>query len=100
MSENLFLLIPVAVLAIIVLGAVAVLKAQKAAWHRLGTMAHAAPPGGFQQSPHETREEFVRRNWQRSGVVANGPTLIDLYDRVRALEQRLAEAERRLGPPA
>jgi hypothetical protein len=37
----------------------------------------------------------VRRHWQRPGVVADGVTLVDLYDRIRALEERLAEAERR-----
>ncbi|WP_332663994.1 hypothetical protein [Aeromicrobium sp.] len=30
-------------------------------------------------------------------MVADGLTLVDLYDRIGALERRLAEAERQLG---
>lgn len=51
---------------------------------------------GLYQSPGESREGFVRRNWQRSGVVADGKTLVDLYDRIATLEQRLAAAEEQL----
>jgi hypothetical protein len=47
----------------------------------------------------ESREEFVRRHWQRPGVVANGATLVDLYDRIRALEERVARAERQAASP-
>ncbi|MEU0783854.1 hypothetical protein ABZ341_20030 [Streptomyces sp. NPDC006173] len=54
---------------------------------------------GFRQSPQETREDFVRRHRQRPGVVADGETLVDLYDRIRALEERVAAAERRAGAP-
>jgi hypothetical protein len=47
-------------------------------------------------APSETREAYVRRHWQRPGVIANGPTLVDLYDRIGELERRLAETERQL----
>jgi hypothetical protein len=46
-----------------------------------------------QQQPDETREEFVRRNWNRPGVVANGQTLLDLYARIAKLEHRVSELE-------
>lgn len=96
-SGLLFLLIPVAAIVIIVLGAKAVMRLQNATLQRLQRdsmpMGNAAP-NGFQQSPGETREAFVRRNSQRPGVVANGPTLLDLYDRINELERRLAETER------
>jgi len=51
--------------------------------------------GIFRQQAGETREDYVRRHWARSGVVANGVTLVDLYDRIRALEARVAELEGR-----
>ncbi|MCR3751188.1 hypothetical protein [Lentzea californiensis] len=100
MSDAWALLIPVTALVVIVLGGIAVMKLQKALFGALGTRTSDAAPGGgpfsgFQQSPHESREDFVRRHWQRPGVVADGVTLVDLYDRIRALEERLAEAERR-----
>jgi hypothetical protein len=41
----------------------------------------------------ESREDFVRRHRNRPGVVANGATLVDLYDRIRHLEERLASVE-------
>jgi hypothetical protein len=53
-------------------------------------------PTGFQQSPGETREAFVRRHWQRPGVVADGVTLVDLYDRIEELAKRVADTEQRL----
>lgn len=51
--------------------------------------------GSFRQNAGESREDYVRRHWDRSGVVANGVTLVDLYDRIRALEERVAELEGR-----
>lgn len=35
----------------------------------------------------------MRRHLNRPGVVANGATLGDLYDRIRQLEERLAAVE-------
>lgn len=103
MSANWFLLIPVAALVVIVLGAVAVLKLQKASLGRNeprpATAPHASAPTGIHQSEQESREDFVRRHWQRPGVVANGVTLVDLYDRIRALEERVARAEQRSASP-
>lgn len=103
MSANWFLLIPVAALVLFVPGAIAVLKLQKASLRRMGSMAVTASPAadrtGFQQSSQESREEFVRRHWQRSGLVADGVTLVDLYDRIQALEERVARAERRSASP-
>jgi len=93
MTEYLPFLIPVVAVAVFVLGSIGVMKLQKASLGRIepGATTH----GGFGQAPGESREEFVRRHWQRSGVVANGVTLVDLYDRIRALEERVARAERR-----
>ncbi len=104
MSAGWFLLIPVAALVVIALGAVAVLKLQKASFQRIKSMQgstspHASARTGFQQSEQESREEFVRRHWQRPGVVADGVTLVDLYDRIRALEERVARAERGSAAP-
>lgn len=104
MSQNWLLLIPVACLVLIVIGPFAVLRLQKRASRvrgelRSATAPRATDPTGLQQSPQESREEFVRRHWQRSGVVANGVTLIDLYDRIRALEERVARAEQNSAPP-
>ncbi|WP_344841188.1 hypothetical protein [Kribbella ginsengisoli] len=59
--------------------------------------ARVTPPTGLEQSPEEAHEDFVRRNWQRPGVVVNGVILVDLYNRIRALEERLAVAEQQ--PP-
>jgi hypothetical protein len=97
MSAGWALLIPVAALVVFVLGAMAVLKLQKVSLGRDESRPATAPgavaPTGFQQSAQESREEFVRRHWQRPGVVANGVTLVDLYDRIQALEERVARAE-------
>ncbi|QMV11350.1 hypothetical protein [Streptomyces lincolnensis] len=41
----------------------------------------------------------MRRHWQRPGVVANGVTLVDLYDRTRALGERVTRAEQRAASP-
>ncbi|MGN7977039.1 hypothetical protein ACTJJ4_05655 [Microbacterium sp. 22195] len=51
--------------------------------------------GQFDQLPGETREQFVRRFSQRPGVVADGVTLVDLYNRIRMLEARVDELEER-----
>ncbi|MFG2724270.1 hypothetical protein [Streptomyces canus] len=103
MSANWLVLIPVAALVLFVLGAIAVLKLQKASLGRIESMpataSQAADPTGFHQSSQESREEFVRRHWQRSGLVADGVTLVDLYDRIQALEERVARAERRSASP-
>ncbi|WP_327640292.1 hypothetical protein OHB24_18505 [Kribbella sp. NBC_00482] len=95
MSPNWWLLlIPVVLIVLGVLVPRAVLKAQRASVDlRPATAPHDAAPTGFEQSSQESREEFVRRHWQRPGVVANGVTLVDLYDRIRALEERVARAE-------
>ncbi|MFI0084823.1 hypothetical protein [Streptomyces bobili] len=97
------LLIPVAALVVVVLGAIGVLKLQKLSIGRSEREPAAAPaavaPAGFHQSSQESREQFVRRHWQRPGVVADGVTLVDLYDRIAALEERLARAERRSASP-
>ncbi|MFJ2900623.1 hypothetical protein ACIO87_37920 [Streptomyces sp. NPDC087218] len=103
MSADWLLLIPVAALVVIVFGAIAVLKLQKVSLGRNESRSATAPrtaaPIGFQQSLQESREEFVRRHWQRPGVVANGVTLVDLYDRIRALEERVARAEQQSASP-
>ncbi|WP_331750291.1 MULTISPECIES: hypothetical protein [unclassified Streptomyces] len=103
MSASWLLLIPVAALVVIVLGAIAVLKLQKVSLGRNEPRSAPAPraaaPTGFQQSSQESREEFVRRHWQRPGVVANGVTLVDLYDRIRALEERVTRAEQHSASP-
>ncbi|MFJ5984894.1 hypothetical protein [Lentzea sp. NPDC092896] len=105
MSDAWGWLIPVTALVGIVLVGFIIMKLQKSLFRALGASAPAAEPGaapfsGFQQSPQESREDFVRRHWQRPGVVADGVTLVDLYDRIRALEERLAEVERRSGAPS
>lgn len=106
MSEYWPLLIPVAAVLLFGFGAVGVLRLQKRGLRVQSELSSGAAPravasavasAGLEQAPHESREEFVRRHWQRSGVVANGETLVDLYDRIRALEERVARAEQ---PPA
>ncbi|WP_369036499.1 MULTISPECIES: hypothetical protein [Streptomyces] len=103
MSAGWALLIPVAALVVFVLGAMGVLKLQKVSLGRDGLRSATAPgaadPTGFQQSAQESREEFVRRHSQRPGVVADGVTLVDLYDRIRALEERVTRAEQRSASP-
>ena len=59
----------------------------------------SAASTGSRDAVQESREEFVRRHWQRPGVVANGVTLVDLYDRIRALEERVARAEQQSASP-
>jgi hypothetical protein len=97
-GQNWLLLIPIVALVLFVVGPIAVLRAQKRALPAptelgSGSVPPAGASTGFQQASTESREEFVRRYWQRSGVVANGETLVDLYDRIRALEARVAIAE-------
>ncbi|TDC74627.1 hypothetical protein [Streptomyces hainanensis] len=103
MSDSWFLLIPVAALVVVVLGPAAVLKLQKVLLGRIEFRSAPAPgaaaPNEFQQSSQESREEFVRRHWQRPGVVADGVTLVDLYDRIRALEERVNKAEQHSASP-
>lgn len=55
--------------------------------------------GTFDQLPGESREDFVRRFSSRSGVVANGVTLVDLYNRIAALERRVEQLESREATP-
>ena len=90
-SELLFLLIPAVAILMFVLAGVFIRRAQ-ASFVRVAEQTGAGP--GLYQAPGESREAFVRRNWQRPGVVADGVTLVDLYDRIASLEQRLAAAER------
>ncbi|MGN7862417.1 hypothetical protein ACTJI8_17675 [Microbacterium sp. 22303] len=52
-------------------------------------------PGYRRREEFRTHEEFVRANWRRPGVVADGVTLVDLYDRIAALEARIRELEQR-----
>ena len=91
-SELLFLLIPAVAILMFVLAGVFIRRAQ-ASFIRVTEQTGGAGPG-LHQAPGESREAFVRRNWQRPGVVADGLTLVDLYDRIALLEQRLAAAER------
>jgi hypothetical protein len=96
-GQNWPVLIPIAALVVFVVGANAVLRMQKRTSRAQSALSSGAT--GFNQSRGESREEFVRRNWQRSGVVANGATLVDLYDRIRALEERVERAERNSAVP-
>jgi hypothetical protein len=108
MSIALGLLIIAAAFVAFALGAIGVTKLQQASLRRDSLSPGAALPGdagpsGFQQSPGDTREAYVRKHWQRPGVVANGVTLVDLYDRIAELEKRLAETEQQLAsltPPS
>ncbi|MFI5728524.1 hypothetical protein ACIA49_00270 [Kribbella sp. NPDC051587] len=89
MNPNYLLLILIPIALLFVIGPMLVMRAQ-----RRGAPGAQA---GLQQAPGETREEFVRRNAGRAGVVADGATLVDLYDRIRVLEERLARAEEKSG---
>ncbi|KAA1397273.1 hypothetical protein [Aeromicrobium ginsengisoli] len=97
-NELIYLLIPAAAVVVFVLGAILVMKLQKKSQHvgAMQTGGGGAAPTGFQQAAGESREAFVRRNSQRPGVVANGVTLVDLYDRIAELEKRLADTEQQL----
>ncbi|MDX6233266.1 MAG: hypothetical protein QOH68_2277 [Nocardioidaceae bacterium] len=96
----LVLLVSAAAIVVFVLAAILVMKLQKMTVEhdqaRPASPSGDPAPTGFQQAPSETREAYVRRHWQRPGVIANGPTLVDLYDRIGELERRLAETERQL----
>jgi len=96
MSNALFLLIPATATLVVIFGGILVMKAQKMSAYVGERQAGEAGPTGFQQGADETREAYVRRHWQRPGVVANGETLVDLYDRIAELEERLAGTEERL----
>jgi len=50
----------------------------------------------FDQLPGESRESFVRRFSNRPGVVADGTTLVDLYNRCAILQDRIVALEERL----
>ncbi|WP_405057234.1 hypothetical protein OG474_31445 [Kribbella sp. NBC_01505] len=95
MNPNWLFLILIPVVLLFVLVPILVMKGiRRQARNGLGPAVLGAPgQNPFAQAEGETREEFVRRHWQRSGVVANGVTLVDLYDRIRVLEERLARAE-------
>jgi hypothetical protein len=88
------LLIPIVAILIFALGFIA-MRRQRSSPDRANPAAPGAP-SGLRPSSGESREAFVRRHWQRPGVVANGVTLVDLYDRIATLEQRLAAAEAQL----
>ncbi len=52
-------------------------------------------PGYRPREEFARHEDFVRANQGRPGVVADGVTLVDLYDRIAALEARVRELEER-----
>ena len=77
-------------LVLFVLGAIAVTRLQR----RMAVAdQRAAAADGRPTAAPGTREEFVRRHRYQPGVVANGETLLDLYDRIGRLEARVAELE-------
>jgi hypothetical protein len=53
----------------------------------------AAVAAGRPVAEPGTREDYVRRHRFQPGLVANGETLLDLYDRIGRLEARVAELE-------
>jgi hypothetical protein len=87
------LLIPLVALLALVIGAVLIVRQQRKAGPTMPVSPGGGTGGGLAQAVGETREDFVRRNRDRPGVVANGATLVDLYDRIRHLEERLAALE-------
>ncbi len=96
MSPNWLFPILGVVLILWIVGPILILRGQRRT--RLLPPAASGPAPvhtGPEQVPGESREDFVRRNWQRPGVVATGATLVDLYDRIRVLEDRLARAEQK-----
>jgi hypothetical protein len=110
MSENplIWLLIPLGALLAVIFGGAFTRRLQKKLREPLfpgGTeptggatggpepMGWDASPTTFQQGAGESREDFVRRHRHRPGVVADGVTLVDLYDRIRRLEHRIAVLE-------
>lgn len=110
MFENplFWLVIPLGALLAVVFGGMLVMRLQKKLREPLfpggteptdGGANGPAPtgwdagPSTFQQGAGESREDFVRRHRHRPGVVADGVTLVDLYDRIRRLEHRIAVLE-------
>ncbi|MFC8800633.1 hypothetical protein ACFT1B_36075 [Streptomyces griseoincarnatus] len=95
MSANdlVWLLIPLCALLAVIFGGVLITRQQKKVGPGLPPSAAQGTASGFEQAAGETREDFVRRHRNRPGVVANGATLVDLYDRIRVLEERLAAVE-------
>jgi hypothetical protein len=88
------LLIPVVGIVIFVFGFIAMRRRASSLDPANPTALASGTPSGLRPSPGESREAFVRRHWQRPGVVANGVTLVDLYNRIATLEQRITELER------
>jgi hypothetical protein len=103
-----WLLIPLGALLAVIFGGMFIMRLQKKVREPLFP-AGSEPTGGgaggpeptswgagtgtFQQGAGESREDFVRRHRHRPGVVAAGVTLVDLYDRIRRLEHRIAVLE-------
>ena len=50
----------------------------------------------FSQQPGESREAFVRRFSNRPGVVADGTTLVDLYNRLAIQHDQIVALEERI----
>jgi hypothetical protein len=95
MSANVpvWLLVPLLALLALILGAVLITRQQRKAGQSVPGPAGQGTGSGFEQAPGETREDYVRRHRDRPGVIANGATLVDLYDRIRQLEERLVAVE-------
>lgn len=93
MTRMILLLIPLFALLALVIGAVLIVRQQRKAGPTVPVSGGGGTGGGLVQTAGETRDDFVRRNRDRPGVVANGATLVDLYDRIRHLEERLAVLE-------
>ncbi|MFD6141828.1 hypothetical protein [Promicromonospora sp. NPDC060271] len=96
-ASLLWLLIPLGALLAVIFGGVLIMRLQKKVREPIfpgGTEPAGGGAGGtFQQGAGESREDFVRRHRHRPGVVADGVTLVDLYDRIRRLEHRIAVLE-------
>jgi hypothetical protein len=107
-ASPLWLLIPLGALLAVISGGVLIMRLQKKVREPIlpgGTEPTGGGPSGseptgwgagtdaFQQGAGESREDFVRRHRNRPGVVADGVTLVDLYDRIRRLEHRIAVLE-------
>lgn len=106
-ASLLWLLIPLGALLAVIFGGMLIMRLQKKLREPLfpggpeptgGGAGRPEPTGwaaggSFQQGAGESREDFVRRHRHRPGVVADGVTLVDLYDRIRRLEHRIAVLE-------